>query len=812
MYNLSKKNNIKALFPFCLFLLVSISAMAQGFGEQQLLKENWHFHLGDLKYGGIETLDDSKWETVTVPHDWSVEQNASPALASCTGYLPGGVAWYRRNIEVPASRKGEKVYIYFGGVYNNSEVFINGKWVGRRPNGYISFMYDLTPYINFGGRNVIAVKVDHSKYADSRWYTGSGIYRDVKLIFANTVHIGLWGVSYQTSFDNDNAKLNAYTEIKNQSHKQAKVKIQQILLDREGKEIAQYQSSHKVDVNVSQKVYQQIKLKNIRRWSLTDPYLYTMITKVYNGNKLIDQTSTRVGFRSIKYDSNNGFALNDVWTKLKGVCIHHDAGALGAAVPAEVWITRMQKLKSIGVNAIRMSHNPQSQAVYDACDSLGLVIMDEAFDEWEYSKKKWIDGWNVGTPGYDGSAFYFREWCDRDMADMVRRDRNHPSIIMWSIGNEIDYPNDPYSHAILDKEKGTTQSYKGGYLKDHPNANRLGEIAKELVSVVKKYDTTRPTTAALAGAVMSNETTYPGSLDIVGYNYTEYRYDEDHAKYPNRVLYGSETGHGLNSWKVVRDKKFIFGQFIWTGYDYLGEAGVWPSRGLNTGLIEQDDNIKPNGYFSKSLWSEEPMIYVGALPSNTPHLKNKFYYMPHVWNYENNEKMTVVVYTNGDSAELYLNNIKVGDKKAYDDNTGLIMWTIPYNDGELKAISYIDGKKVAEDTIITTGMPYKLEAKIIGPKKANKFSMLQIPICIKDKDGNMVELSDANVTCHISGNAKLIGIENGSNDVRLNYRINHQRAHRGTLKAYVELTEPHGEVYIKITSPLLKQARLVYKY
>lgn len=278
--------------------------------------------------------------------------------------------------------------------------------------------------------------------------------------------------------------------------------------------------------------------------------------------------------------------------KVKGVCLHHDAGVLGAVVPPEVWERRLNNLKEIGVNAIRMSHNPQAPVVYDLCDRLGLLIMDEASDEWEFPKRKWVKGWNKGEPAYNGSFDFFEEWIEQDVTDMVRRDRNHPSIFMWSIGNEVDYPNDPYSHPILD---GSTinQPMFGGYKPDAPDAMRIGKIAKRLAACVRAVDTSRPVTGALAGVVMSNQTEYPEAIDVVGYNYTENRYDEDHATYPNRVIYGSENGSGLEAWYAVKDKEFIFGQFIWTGTDYLGESGAWPSRGLYTGLLDFGSFPKP---------------------------------------------------------------------------------------------------------------------------------------------------------------------------------------------------------------------------
>ena len=296
---------------------------------------------------------------------------------------------------------------------------------------------------------------------------------------------------------------------------------------------------------------QNLDVKQPDLWSVENPNLYQLKTTVYKGKELIDKTVTNVGIRTLRFDADKGFFLNGKSMKVRGVCLHHDAGVLGSAVPKEVWRYRLITLKSLGCNAIRTSHNPQAPEFYDLCDELGLLIMDEAFDEWEFPKKKWIEGWNVGKPGFEGYSEYFNIWGETDLQDMILRDRDHPSVFMWSIGNEVDYPNDPYSLPILDKE-GIGQQYTHGYLPDHPNAKRLGGIAKRLAAVVRKNDLSRPVTAALAGPVMSNETDYPGTLDVVGYNYTESRYAEDHAAYPKRVFYGSETSQSMGSWKVVQ--------------------------------------------------------------------------------------------------------------------------------------------------------------------------------------------------------------------------------------------------------------------
>lgn len=785
----------------------TLNGWSQGFGNRELINVDWYFNLGDSKYAGAEYFNHSEWRKLELPHDWSVESVASPSLASCTGYLPGGIGWYRKELDIPKSQEGNKVYVYFEGIYNNSEVFINGKWIGKRPNGYVSFMYELTPYLNFGGRNVLAVRVDHSQDADSRWYTGSGIYRDVYLVYANPVHIGLWGVSYSAKVNGNNATLSVQTEINNTGNTSATVKVLHEVFDGEQKKVAAGSLNYSLAAGEVVRKEQTVSVAKPRLWSLEDPYLYTIKTTVTKGNEVIDRTETRAGIRSLTFDPNKGFALNGKSMKVKGVCIHHDAGCLGAAVPKEVWRRRLMQLKEIGCNAVRMSHNPQSTCVYELCDELGILVKDEAFDEWEYPKKKWITGWNKGKPGFQGSASYFREWSKRDLADMIRRDRNHPSIIMWSIGNEVDYPNDPYSHPVLDQAE-IGQQHVRGYRKEQPRAERLGDIAKELVAEAKKYDLSRPVTAALAGAVMSNETDYPGVLDVVGYNYTENRYQQDHEKYPDRILYGSETRHDLNAWKAVRDNDFIFGQFIWTGFDYLGEAGPWPSRGFTTGMIDLAGNIKPNGYFRRALWLESPTVYAGTYKMD----KNKKKLSANAsatWNYEQGEQIRVVAYTNCEEAELLLNGKRIGERKPYNDDTAIIYWDIPYAPGTLEVLAYNQGKAVAKDKIQSSGLPYAIRASIDKTEDIKVGEVVHLMIQIVDENDIPVVLADNQITCQIEGAAGLLGLESGDHNASDNYRDNKQRCKNGKLLGYVKATG-QGKVKIRLTSPLLQPAALEY--
>ncbi|WP_431241985.1 glycoside hydrolase family 2 protein [Flavobacterium sp. P21] len=439
--------------------------------------------------------------------------------------------------------------------------------------------------------------------------------------------------------------LNVEVDVENGSSSKSTLTVVNELFSKDGKSVAKATSKIEVATKQNGKISAKINVKNPQLWDLENPNLYELKTTVLKDGKEIDKTVTKTGFRDFTFDPNNGFALNGKWMKMKGVCLHHDAGVLGSAVPREVWKTRLKTLKEIGVNAIRTSHNPQAPDFYELCDELGLLVLNEAYDEWEFPKRKWLEGWNYGTPGFEGSFDIFADYAEKDLEDFVRRDRNHLSVFAWSIGNEVDYPNDPYSHPVLDKGKdGFGQATYGGYKPDAPDAMRLGVIAKRLVAAVKKYDKSRPTTAGLAGVAMSNETEYPGALDITGYNYTESKYLTDHKKYPNRVIYGSENVHDMDPWLAVKNNKHIFGQFLWTGIDYLGESGRWPSRGFYSGLVDFAGVIKPRGYFRQSLWSDKPMAYIGTYPLTNEKEVSKDAWA--IWNYEAGQKIRVVCYTN----------------------------------------------------------------------------------------------------------------------------------------------------------------------
>jgi len=785
-------------------------ASAQGFGTSEGLYR-WSFHLGDLDREAAFSMAEAEsgWRPVTVPHDWSVGYSADESLASCTGWLPGGIGWYRTSLDIPASHADRRHYLYVEGAYNRSEIFVNGVSVGGRPNGYISFLEDITPHVKAGGTNIVTVRVDHSRAADSRWYTGSGLYRPVHLVSANPVHIGLWGV-YCTAEAQADGSAVVSTETRTENHRDevAEAEVVQELFDPAGQSVARAAEVCSIPAGGEAVVQVPLKVASPSLWNVETPNLYTLKTIVRLDGEVVDQTVTRTGIRTLRFDPDQGFALNGKWMKIKGVCLHHDAGVLGAAVPKAVWRLRLQTLKEMGCNGIRMSHNPQATSLYDLCDEMGFLVMDEAFDEWEHPKKKWIEGWNKGQPGFQGSADFFDEWGKRDLAAMVLRDRNHPSIIMWSIGNEVDYPNDPYSHPILDKA-GIGQQHVQGYLKEQPHADRLGEIAQELAAVVRNKDPSRPVTAALAGAVMSNETDYPNALDVVGYNYTENRYEQDHKAYPDRVLYGSETGRDLRAWKAVRDNDYIFGQFIWTGFDYLGEARPWPSRGFSSGMVDLANFMKPHGWFRKALWSDEPTAYLGSYRIRE-HSNRISMDAPPVWAGSKGQRMRVVCYTNGEEAELLLNDRPVGDRKPYDPDTGIIHWDLDYEPGALKVKAFRSGEVFAANTLKTDGEPQVLQLleEKSRPKLSKQYDVAVISMAAVDDAGNSVYSAEQLVTVQIKGPAELLGLENASGDAADNYLDDKQRLNHGRLVAYVRATADEGAVQVTCSAPGLKPLQL----
>jgi beta-galactosidase len=784
-----------ALLAVVCWLLALLPAQAQR--QQLLFNADWKFHRGDAPGAEKPQADDRTWRPITLPHDWSIEGPFSEEWASATGYLPGGVGWYRKAFALPAGYQGKKVFVYFDGVYKNSEVWLNGHFLGKRPSGFASFQYELTPYLVAKGPNVLAVKVDHSVVADSRWYTGSGIYRNVYLLATAPVHIQQWGIGFTTPQVSASAATGRVAvALTNASATVAAVTVTGTLLDARGQTVATAKQVVSVKPKADGTASLTLPIKNPALWSADQPNLYRLRVGLAVLGQPVDEVTEEVGVRTIRFDANQGFFLNEQPTKLRGVCIHDDAGALGVAVPPEVWERRLRALKAVGCNSLRMSHNPHSDYLYRLCDQLGFLVMDEAFDEWERGKNKWVAGWNVGTPSQAGAHEYFKEWGDRDLRDMVRRNRNRPSIIMWSIGNEIDYPNDPYTHEVLNTGRNP-QIYGKGYLPNHPPASEMGPLAKRLVAVVKQADSSRPVTAALAGVVMSNFTDYPAALDLVGYNYQEFRYPDDHKQYPQRIIYGSENGMAPAAWAAVDSNAYVSAQYLWTGIDYLGEAGKWPQRSNGAGLLDMAGFPKPEYYFRQSLWTSAPMLYLAA--AEAPAAGAPAGRRPRgtaTWNWPAASKVHVVAYTTNEATELLLNGQSLGKQTGR-----LPAWDVPYAAGELRARGYRNNQVVSEVVLKTAGAPAALQLK---PDRstlpAKTQGLAQIEVQVVDQAGNPVPDAATEITVTLTGPARLLGIESGDLASHEAYAAPRHKAYQGRLLVYVQATGA-GPINVALAAP-----------
>lgn len=762
----------------------------------------WHFCTGDFPAAAVPAFDDSLWRLVNLPHDWSIEGPFGPEYASGTGYAPGGIGWYRKHFRMDSSTKGKVVRIEFDGVYDHSEVWFNGQFVGGRPYGYSSFESDLTPHLKFGSEeNVVAVRVDHSRFADSRWYTGSGIYRHVRLRVTDKLRIAHWGIFVTTPQVKEGyAVVRVETTVENASGAARKFSLQSEILTPDGRLAGSLVTTGRLDNDTNRLVVQQIRIRRPQLWTLETPRLYTLRSRLGSDSSGVDDITTPFGIRTLHFDPDKGFFLNGTPVKFKGVCIHHDAGCVGAAVPEKVWERRLRLLKEVGVNSIRTSHNPPASELLDLCDRLGLLVKDEAFDEFTPAKNKWVTGRNNGQPARFGYAEDFTEWSVRDIEDMVRRDRNHPSVIMWSIGNEIDYANDPFSHPILGAE----------YRPENPPAKNLVKHARPLIAAVKSLDSTRPVTAGLAHVAMSDAVGLGELLDIVGYNYQESRYPSDHAKHRKRFIFGSETGHQYDQWAVVRDNAYVGGQFLWTGIDYLGEANRWPNRGSSAGLLDLCGFKKPNAWFRQSLWSDQPMVYLCASASGSVE-GGRAGRMRGVesWNWPSNTAVTVRCYTTCPEVRLTLNDRLIGTKLLSDAVEGVLSWEVPFEPGVLKAVGRQADKPVCESTLNTAGAPSRIELlPDVTELSADGRDICRVEFRIVDSRGVPVPDAESELTFELDGPAKVLGIENGDLNHSQDYRAEKRNAYKGRGLAILQSAAVAGKITLKTASPGLEPAKV----
>lgn len=710
------------------------------------LNTDWRFHLGDEPGADFMGWDDRAWRQVTLPHDWSVEHPFDRRHASGTGYLPGGTAWYRKHFTLPEDAAGQRVRLTFGGVYKHARVWINSNYLGERAYGYSTFTYDVSDFVR-PGENVISVRVEHNEVADSRWFTGSGIYRDVTLDIAGKNGFAVDGVFVTTkSVEEDGS---AVLSVRYQTEGGDGAAF--ILMDDKG-HIAGMEQGFGESGEV------ELFVPEARLWSPDSPTLYTLKCNAIVDRLGVDEIEIPVGIRTFRFDGDTGFWLNGVNMKLKGVCVHHDAGALGAAVPKTVWARRLRKLKAVGCNALRTAHNPPDPALLDLCDELGFLVMDEAFDEWEGVKNKWWQGHNVYPPKRFGYGEDFPQWYHADLEGMVRRDRNHPCIILWSIGNEIDYPNDPYVTPLFQEVLGNNDHNKPQaerlYDVRKPDAGRLAVLARKLTKIVHQVDDTRPVTSAVSFPELSNRTGFSDALDVVGYNYKEQFYEEDHALYPGRVIYGSENGHHPGAWKSVLDHDYICGQFLWTGVDFLGECRGWPVRISQAGMLDLAGFEKPLYHQRRAMWTTEPFthISVGEHPD--------IWHARRVWAGEPGQELHVGVATNAPDAELFLNGVSLGRRPAGPENGYRAAWQVPYTPGTLKAVA---GGTV--DVLETAGKPASIA---LTPDRTDVFfdgqDVVQVEVTLKDREDHTAIANDEPVYYQVTGDAVILGIENGRPD------------------------------------------------
>ncbi|MFT7775044.1 glycoside hydrolase family 2 TIM barrel-domain containing protein [Roseateles sp.] len=779
--------------------------------QVQTLDTGWRFSKTDPGAAMQPAFDDSGWQAVRVPHDWSQHEPLRAEYGSGNGYAAGGIAWYRRSLAVGAEHKGRVARITFDGVYDHAQVWINGQYVGGRPYGYSSFQVELTPYLKFDGSpNVLAVRVDHSRQMDSRYFTGSGIYRNARLSFSDALHIAPWGSFVTTSaVSAARADVKAEAELINAAPAARAFTLRAELIAPDGHVVTTREAQARLSAGERSTLTQVMSVDKPQRWSPESPQMYTLRQTVLVNGQAVDQNDTPFGIRSFRFDADQGFFLNGQAVKLKGVCLHHDAGSLGAAVPVAVLERRLQQLKDIGVNAIRTSHNPPAPELLDLADRMGFLVQAEAFDEFTPTKNKWIEGWNVGVPGRQGYGEEFAAWGVRDVEDMVRRDRNHPSIVMWSVGNEVDYPNDPFSHPVLGAK----------YRPTAPPASDLVRWGRPLVEAVRRMDPTRPVTAALASVEMSDAVGFADLFDVAGYNYQEARYAADHAKFPQRVIYGSENRHDYRAWAVVRDTPYISAQFLWTGFDYLGEAGRWPQRAADFGLFDLAGFMKPRGAFRASLWSGKPVVYLAAATASatqvasasgqgTPLLdQQKRAKVAEHWNWPAGESMVVSAYANTPEVQLWLNGKLIGTQKAADAIEGILSWTLPFEAGELKAIGLKAGKPAAEFRLQTAGAAARIELQRVAPARDG---IEQIAFFVVDARGRRVPDAAQRLRFDPAGALEILGIGNGNLADVDDPRDAEHAAYEGRGLAVLRRTDNTQPARLRVSAPGLVPAELSF--
>ncbi|MFB7249883.1 glycoside hydrolase family 2 TIM barrel-domain containing protein [Microbacterium sp. NPDC056234] len=773
-------------------------------GAETMRVARWRFALADHSEAWAKGFDDSTWREVIVPHDWSVEQDFSPEHSSGTGYLPGGIGWYRAHVSLSALERidGSRILLSFGAVYKNADVWVNGYHFGGRPNGHVPFSFDLTEVVSYAPDDdlVISVRVDRTEIADSRWYNGSGITRAVVLEVHGPLRVAAQSTAFTaTGVTGRSAVIRIAQTVVSDLGQAADVRVRHELHSLSSGDEHVFERDLEIPAGASLELAVEGRVPHPQLWSDAEPSLYRLTTivtwRTTDGQGRIDRSDV-VGIRSVVFDPDRGLLVNGEPRTLKGVCLHEDAGCLGVAVPAQVWLRRLLALKDMGCNAVRMAHNPHDPVLYALCDALGFFVIDEAFDEWESPKNKWWHGHNVYPPKHEGYATHFPLWHERDLRDMIAAHRNHPSIIAWSIGNEIDYPNDPYASELFEEMTGNNDANKPAqervYDPSRPDVRRLTTIARRLGEIVRDADPSRPVTFAAAFPELSSRTGLLDDLDVVGYNYKEHLYAEDHARFPGKPFVGSENGHGYAEWRAVVDNAFIAGQFLWTGIDYLGEAHGWPVHGSGAGLLTLAGFPKHEWHLRRSWWSDQPTAHL-AVRAHEPDADRKAFWRHPVsrqWA-AGDGVIEVLAFVGGGRPRLSIDGADV--PLEFDEDGGYWGAVASASAAVLRLEVADAGRVVATDELRPAGDPVRLAAALWrAPEDAARRcraagididDVVQIECALLDRDG-AVAAAEASVAVEVHG-GRLLGLENGDLADVTAYRSLERRTRDGRLIAYV---------------------------
>ncbi len=785
------------------FLVVCILISFQCFAQRKILfDEGWRFHRGDVENAQQENFRDNSWRHIDLPHDWSIEDlpgtgspfNPDAINGVSIGFTSGGIGWYRKTFRLPSNQKNKRISILFDGVYMNSDVWINGVPLGNHPYGYTSFYFDITDKIKKDQKNIIAVRVKNEG-ANSRWYTGSGINRHVWLIETKPIHVAQWGTFITTpEVSSSSASVNIQAKVENETCASTTITVINKIMNAKGVEVAKKSSKQNIPSKEEYEFNEIAMVKTPELWSNENPNLYNAITEIYAGGKLMDHVETKFGIRKISFDAVNGFMLNNKPMKLKGGCFHIDNGPLGARSFDRAEIRRVALLKASGFNAIRCSHNPPAPAFLNACDSLGVLVIDEAFDCWDEGKNP--EDYHV----------YFKDWWQKDLQSMLLRDRNHPSIIMWSIGNEIPGMDKP----------------------------SIADTAKILADYVHSMDSTRPVTAAVNG-VSDKKDPFFSALDICGYNYADDKYTGDHQRKPNRIMVATESFplESFDYWMGVLDHPWVIGDFVWTGFDYIGESSIgwlgympgkkyYPWNLAYCGDIDICGWKRPQSFYRNALWKKDQLsIFVKPLqpsfpvnPKKEPWSKWNWDDVVSNWDWKGYEDsiFEINIYSSCDEVELFLNNKSLGNKPTNRSTKFMAVYQVPYIAGELKAVGYDNGKIIKTSILETADEPTQInlsaDRKII---KADNEDLSYVTVELVDKKGILNPNSENLVHFKIEGPGTIAGVGNANPVSVESYQLPKRKAWRGRCLVIIKSKRTPGSILLKASSPGLISGEVLIK-